>query len=158
MPAEAQRKETICLASARERQSWARTQVCLTPSSAILLSTFMGRQILQQAYLCQCLNETGYSEHGQKEDRDTPGVECTALEGGLAPRNYLLPTLGKHTYEPRMFLAPYAWVHPQSQATASHNPSMSELELSNKPTAQVRKQAKTEVPNSIKSQQIQNPT
>lgn len=79
------------------------------------------------------------------------------MEGGLAPRNYLLPTLGKHTYEPRMFSAPYAWVHPQSRATASHNPSMSELELSNKPTAQVRQQAKTEVPNS-KSQQIQNPT
>lgn len=90
--------------------------------------------------------------------RDTPGVEWTALEGGLAPRNYLLPALGKHTYEPRMLPALYAWVHPQSPATTSHNPSMSELELSYKPTTPVRKQAKTEVPNSIKSQQIQNPT
>lgn len=64
----------------------------------------------------------------QKRGRDTPGVAWTASEGGLVSSSYPLPPLDKYAHELVCLSPPPLLIH------TSHHPSLSELELSNKPT------------------------
>lgn len=138
--------------AARKRQGWARTQACVTLphcSAPQPSSGKTGHRTSLPPQVSRRKLATVNMQSQQERGRHTPGVAWTASEGGLVSSSYLLPPLEEYAHELIGLSPPPVVIH------TSHHPSMSELELSNKPTKLRPRQRRAPA---TKSQLIQNPT